>query len=208
MNVFEAVKATVMARQAAEMYGISVSKRGMALCPFHPDRNPSLKLDARFHCFGCHADGDVIDFVSRLFHLSAKEAAEKLADDFEIALGGEALPHIREPTPEQIYKEDEVRTCQILSEYFHFLLRWRHQFAPQRPGDDWHPLFVEALQKLDSTEYQLDILRYGTEEERRELTAFLKTEVKNIEQRIAQWSEGGRSHGGGSEAGTGTELPG
>ena len=35
-----------------------------------------------FHCFGCGADGDVIDFTARLFDLSPKEAAEKLAQDF------------------------------------------------------------------------------------------------------------------------------
>ena len=82
MNVFEAVKQTVTTRQAAEMYGIRVSRNGMAICPFHNDRNPSMKLDKRFHCFACQADGDAVDFVSRLFHLPSREAAIKLADDF------------------------------------------------------------------------------------------------------------------------------
>lgn len=50
MNVFEAVKQTVTTRQAAEMYGIRVNRHGMAVCPFHNDRNPSMKVDKRFHC--------------------------------------------------------------------------------------------------------------------------------------------------------------
>lgn len=33
MNVFEAVKNTVTARQAAEYYGIKVTGKGMACCP-------------------------------------------------------------------------------------------------------------------------------------------------------------------------------
>ena len=33
-----------------------------------------MKVDRRFHCFGCQADGDVIDFTARLFGLSGKEA--------------------------------------------------------------------------------------------------------------------------------------
>ena len=66
MNVFEAVKQSVTTRQAAERYGIRVGKNGMAVCPFHNDKNPSMKVDRRFHCFGCQADGAVIDFVSRL----------------------------------------------------------------------------------------------------------------------------------------------
>ena len=84
MNVYEAVKNIVTTRQAAEYYGIKVTGRGMALCPFHHDRHPSMKLDQRFHCFGCQADGDVIDFVAGYFSLSVREAALKLADDFGI----------------------------------------------------------------------------------------------------------------------------
>ena len=99
MNVFEAVKQNVTTRQAAELYGIPVSRNGMAVCPFHNDKNPSMKLDRRFHCFGCQADGDAVDFVSRLFQLPSKEAAMKLADDFGIAYdNGQKLtvkPHIR-----------------------------------------------------------------------------------------------------------------
>lgn len=84
MNVFEVVKEAVTTRQAAENYGIRVNRNGMCICPFHNDKNPSMKVDKRFHCFGCQADGDVIDFTAKLFGLSVKEAALKLAADFGI----------------------------------------------------------------------------------------------------------------------------
>ena len=77
-NVFEAVKQSVSTREAAAFYGIEVKRNGMACCPFHDDKNPSMKVDQRFHCFGCGEDGDVIDFTAKLFDLSSKEAAEKL----------------------------------------------------------------------------------------------------------------------------------
>ena len=73
-NVFEAVKQSVSTKEAAEFYGIKVSRTGMACCPFHDDKNPSMKVDQRFHCFGCGEDGDVIDFTAKLFDLSPKEA--------------------------------------------------------------------------------------------------------------------------------------
>ena len=34
-----------------------ISANGMAVRPFHKDKNPGLKVDKRFHCFGCRADG-------------------------------------------------------------------------------------------------------------------------------------------------------
>jgi len=86
MNVFQAVKENVTARQAAEQYGFEVKHGGMMCCPFHDDKNPSMKVDKRFHCFGCGEDGDAIDFVGKLFSLKPKEAAEKLANDFGISL--------------------------------------------------------------------------------------------------------------------------
>ena len=152
MNVFEAVKQNVTTRQAAELYGIPVSRNGMAVCPFHNDKNPSMKLDRRFHCFGCQADGDAVDFVSRLFQLPSKEAAIKLADDFGIAYDNRQKPtikpHIREPTPEQKYRQEEMHCYKVLCEYFHLLQKWEQQYAPQTPEDDLHPFFVEALQRL------------------------------------------------------------
>ncbi|MCD7751956.1 MAG: CHC2 zinc finger domain-containing protein, partial [Lachnospiraceae bacterium] len=71
MNVFEAVKQSVTTRQAAEAYGIRVNRNGMCVCPFHDDRTPSMKVDQRFHCFGCQADGDVIDFTAKLFDMNS-----------------------------------------------------------------------------------------------------------------------------------------
>ena len=67
MNVFETVKQSVTTRQAAEHYGIHAGRNGMACCPFHHDKTPSMKLDRRYHCFGCGADGDVIDFAAALY---------------------------------------------------------------------------------------------------------------------------------------------
>ena len=85
-SVFEAVKQSITVREAAQMYGIEVNRSGMACCPFHDDKNPSMKLNEEyFYCFGCGATGDVIDFTARLYNLSPKEAAEKLAQDFGLA---------------------------------------------------------------------------------------------------------------------------
>ena len=82
MTLFEQVKECVTARQAAEHYGIKVKRNGMACCPFHKDRHPSMKADKIYHCFACGVGGDAIDFTARLFGISQYEAAKKLIEDF------------------------------------------------------------------------------------------------------------------------------
>ena len=47
-SVFEAVKQSVTVRDAAQIYGIEVNRSGMACCPFHDDKNPSMKLNEEF----------------------------------------------------------------------------------------------------------------------------------------------------------------
>ena len=191
MNVFEAVKPNISTRQADEMYGIKVNRNGMAVCPFHNDKNPSMKVDKRFHCFACQADGDVIDFVSRLCGLPCKEAAMKLADDFGISYDSRhkptVRPHIREPTAEQLYQKEEARCYRVLTDYFHLLRRWETQHAPKQPDDVWHPLFVEALQRKSHIEYLIDTLIDGTKEEKQALVAEQRKEVMKLEQRIAEY---------------------
>ena len=76
MNVFSEVKGYLSARQVAEKYGLQVRRNGLACCPFHDDRHPSMKIDRNYHCFACSAGGDAIDYyVSRMFGLSQYEAA-------------------------------------------------------------------------------------------------------------------------------------
>ena len=193
MNVFEAVKPVVTTKQAAEMYGILVKRNGMARCPFHNDKNPSMKVDKRFHCFGCQADGDAIDFVAKLFGLPVRDAAIKLADDFGIPYDNKKRvsirPRIREPTKEQLYQKDETYCYRVLTDYFHLLKEWEKQYAPQQAEEEWHPLFVEALQRKSYIEYQIDILLNGSLEERKALVTKQKSEVRKLEQRITECSD-------------------
>lgn len=157
MNIFEAVKQSVTTRQAAERYGIRVGRNGMAACPFHSDKTPSMKVDRRFHCFGCQADGDVKRTQRRIDHKPRLE------------------------TEEQRFKRLEWHCFKVLSDYYHLLRRWKTQYAPRQPDGDWNPLFVEALQKESHVEYLLDTLLFGTLHERVSLIIEYGKEVRNLE---------------------------
>ena len=193
MNVFEAVKQSVTTRQAAEHYGIRVGRSGMAACPFHNDKTPSMKVDSRFYCFGCGASGDVIDFVSRLDGIGAKEAAVRLAQDFSIPYDekktGEPYQKTirrRQETPEQRFRQAEKECFRVLSDYYHLLRRRRKEYAPHQPDEEWNPYFVEALQHISHVEYLLDVLLSPDMEERAALIIEYGKEVKALERRMAE----------------------
>ena len=197
MTVFEAVKQTITARQAAENYGIDVNRAGKAQCPFHNDRTPSMKVDKRFHCFGCGADGDVIDFTAKLYGLDAKSAAEKLAADFQISYthqGRKDATKIPVPkkTEVQMYRDLEARYFKVLSDYLHLLRHWERLYAPIPENKVWHPMFVEALQKKEHIEYLLDVLLYEPIEERAALIRDYGKEVIKLEQQLSELGNAGR----------------
>lgn len=78
MNIFQEVKERVTAKQVAERYGLKVERNGMACCPFHNDKHPSMKIDQNYYCFACGAKGDAVNYVAVLFGLSQFEAAKKI----------------------------------------------------------------------------------------------------------------------------------
>ncbi|GGS91207.1 MULTISPECIES: DNA primase [Streptomyces] len=59
------------------------------LCPFHDEKSPSFQVSPSkglYHCFGCQAGGDTLDFIMKIDHLSFSEAVERLAAQAGITL--------------------------------------------------------------------------------------------------------------------------
>ena len=186
-SVFEVVKQSVTVREAAELYGIAVGRSGMACCPFHDDRHPSMKVDTRFHCFGCGADGDVIDFTARLYDLSPKEAAEKLAQDFGLSYDNKAPPrrsYVRQKSEAQVRKEKREHGWRVLTDYYHLLRKWEADYSPKMPDEDPHPRFLEAIQKKDYMGYLLDTFLDSSTEEQDQWIAEHTAEISAIEGRV------------------------
>jgi len=78
-------------------YDIDLKKDGTrpeqlkALCPFHEDKDPSLKINTAkniFHCFVCEAKGNILDFVMKMDGVEIRPAALKVAS--LCGLGGDA----------------------------------------------------------------------------------------------------------------------
>ena len=187
-NVFETVKQSVTIREAAERYGIEVRRNSMACCPFHDDKNPSMKLNEEyFYCFGCGATGDVIDLTARIYNLSPKEAAEKLAQDFSLIYDSQAPPrrnYVRQKTEAQKFKESRDHAFRVLVDYFHLLRKWETGYTPKTPEEPMHPRFLEAVQQKDYIGYLLDSFLEDSPEEQKLWIAEHQSTIANLERRV------------------------
>ena len=136
----------------------------------------------------------MIDFTARLFGLSSKEAALKLAEDFSVHYDGKGYdPSRRRPVKRKIseelrYRQAEQKCFRVLCDYLHLLERWEKEYAPQTPEEAWNSLFLEALHKKTCTEYLLDVLLSGSLEERASIVAEHGKEVRKIEKRLSEFA--------------------
>ena len=154
-NMYESIKAAVTARQAAESFGLTVNRSGMATCPFHEDHTPSLKLDQRYYCFGCGATGDVIDFTARLFNVSNSNAAHILAKKFGIHPESQTVitPKIKPAVPLRVTEQH----CLFgLVQYEKLLRFWKKHYAPQTPEEPFRDRFVEGCQQESFIAHLID----------------------------------------------------
>ena len=186
MTIFEAVKANVTPRMAAERYGLRVSRSGMVRCLFHDDATPSMKLyDDHYHCFGCQATGDVIHLTAKLFGVSDQEAANRLAVDFGIQQEKKSVLAKLHRFQEQA--EQEKLCVRVLRDYLHLLEEWRTKFAPKTLEEAPDDRFVEALLMVDCIEYLLDTLAAGQPKERMEVVKALLADGKMT--RLQEYTE-------------------
>ncbi len=91
-------------------------RRWEGLCPFHEEKTPSFSVDPEkglYHCFGCRAGGDIINFIMQLENLSFPEAVEGLARRY-----GVELPAKNPEQRRRQHEADRVRT--LLEEAQHW----------------------------------------------------------------------------------------
>ena len=195
MSIFSEIKEQLTARQAAEHYGLKVARNGMACCPFHNDKHPSMKVDSIYHCFGCGAHGDATGYVAQLFGLSQYDAACKIINDFSLPI----KPDKSNSKDLQINKQKYAREKKEHERITRIQRRFREWCKTEETNirkayeksrtiiesfDDSTPdevfgsqEFEIAVKTLPVLEYWLDILCLGTESERIEFFTKGRKEV-------------------------------
>lgn len=178
--------------EVARFYGLEMNRAGMACCPFHDDKSPSLKVyDDHFYCFGCGATGDQTGFVAKLFGLRQIDAAKKISEDFGLRLFDRefAAPIKMAVNPKYEMQKWLGEARLTVKEHLTELYKWHRDYAPRNQDDEFHPLFVESLQKIDYIEYLQDVLTRGSEEDKRDLYENGKADIEKIRKRLDSLSE-------------------
>ena len=202
MSIYTQIKKAVSVKEAAERYGLSVTRNGMARCPFHEDHSPSLKLNEDYYyCFGCHATGDVIDFTSKLLQLCKYHAAKQLAADFGIHVNDSeteqkyaAVPEVPENPNLAVFRNNEILCMQALGSYEWLLEEWMEEYSPKEP-DEFDPRYVHACHMLPTVKYLLDCLTVATFEERYAMVETLMEDNTIPELRKFAGKELGKKYG-------------
>jgi DNA primase len=91
------------------------------LCPFHDEKSPSFIVqrgDTHYHCFGCGAHGDAIQFLMTHQKMSFSEAVESLAQRFHVHLESVEERDEKKGPSKALMKEALEHACQ----FFHFYL--------------------------------------------------------------------------------------
>lgn len=92
---FKHIRHNANIEQVISHFGITLHKDGLkegqykALCPFHDDTKPSMKVNTDrniYHCFACDAGGNVLDFVAEHEGVELREAAKAVAEICDISL--------------------------------------------------------------------------------------------------------------------------
>ena len=111
---------------------VSLRRKGSnwwGLCPFHPDKNPSMAVSSAknlFKCFSCGKGGNALSFVMEHEHMSYPEALRYLAAKYNIEVVEKEL------TPEEIAGNQRYDNLLVVSDYaqkFYQDLLWNNDFG-------------------------------------------------------------------------------
>ena len=134
--------------------GIQLKKCGSifkAKCPFHEEQRPSFVVypkDQQYHCYGCDAHGDVIQFVCDFDGIGFREACERLG-------GGGTGTVESKRQPDRKRKSDGVLEAERLKKQAADALEKIRSDFPWGFDDIWHDSPIRLDHGIDGCEPQV-----------------------------------------------------
>ena len=128
-------------------YNIIPDKNHHIKCPFHSDDKPSCKIyheTGTFHCFGCGATGDQIEFIEK-YEKSSKHAAILKAQEMSGKLSDSEIPRAKRIGREETNAKDVMGIAS--------------KGAAKGKAEDFAGLFARQIASLPRSPKALDYLK-------------------------------------------------
>jgi DNA primase len=170
MNRIVELKQNIDLVSVIEQAGVELKRSGsrhVGLCPLHNERTPSFFVypDNHFHCFSCHAHGDVIDFTQKMHGVSFQDALKILGIE-----RGHVTPKIKEEIQRRKRRAELVK--QFKSWISHYtahvgslIIETEELMRKGIPPGDLD-LYASLLHGLPVWKYHLSILTMGSDEQK------------------------------------------
>jgi len=155
----QAAKQNIDILKVVEQSGIQLTKHGQnhfGGCPFHDEKTPSFSVSPSkqmFHCFGCGAGGDVIDYVKKYYSLDFPGALQFLG--------------IKKQTP-----QTKKQISRITRKHKHNIRRQQREKEAYSKFDDW--LVWYSWQIIRLIKIVEDLLKIMTFDELKQIDGVLK----------------------------------
>lgn len=138
----------------------------MALCPFHREKTPSFTVDpvkGFYHCFGCFAHGDVIDWMTEYRRLTVPQAIRELCARLGIPDPYSPSTPIRPSKPARTRKDDEIEDLLyvellVLQQYLFPRVNHRRTIRDSAARNSLPYLGIPAREKPPSEPWDREIL--------------------------------------------------
>jgi len=104
---------------------VQLRKRGrnyIGLCPFHSEKTPSFTVSEDkqiFHCFGCHAGGNVFKFLMDYEKISFIESVQELAGQLGIDIEYESTPGDGKQSEQEIFYDINTEAAKYFYNNLH-----------------------------------------------------------------------------------------
>ena len=157
------IKSSISMPDVAERYSGQRIVRNRIKCPIHHGSDLNMRIyRSSYHCFVCHATGDVIQFVQSVLGLSFQDAMKRLNEDFRLNLPiGEKLPEQGKASLSELNRRNAARLLAERMEQIDADICGMHQAnlagmlntvericveeRPRTPWDEWKPVWCMAM---------------------------------------------------------------
>ncbi len=183
-ELFRKVKESVSMQAVIGYYGLQVNQKGLCLCPFHQDKDPSMKIYPNgkgFYCFTCGTGGDQIKFAALYQGVRNEEAAKELATAFHVPISAPVT--YREKREAERKRKRRQNVAAFAKSAKMYVQMYRILLCEAIREKNEH--FTEALQNITFIEYLLENLDECPEEVYDDKKAVSR--IGEIEGRINNW---------------------